>query len=172
MSKEATLRPSAQPSGDHRAMTAASKTTQARTRTAALIVLSIAIVTTPPILWGIEMNANTQPLNTSEVVGVWRSAENGGTVLLSEDGTAVIRHVIVRERVFVTQELVSAEIDNAEGSWSLGANETEVDVLLDEQHDGVQSLQLFAERPLFQEMHLETIASVDISGGERSFIRE
>ena len=55
MSKEATLRPSAQPSGDHRAMTAASKTTQARTRTAALIVLSIAIVTTPPILWGIEM---------------------------------------------------------------------------------------------------------------------
>ena len=102
ISKEATLRPSAQPSGDHRAMTAASKTTQARTRTAALIVLSIAIVTTPPILWGIEMNANTQPLNTSEVVGVWRSAENGGIVLLSEDGTAVIRHVIVRERVFVT----------------------------------------------------------------------
>ena len=106
------------------------------------------------------------------MVGVWRSAENGGTVLLREDGTAVIRHVIVRERVFVTQELVSAEIDNAEGSWSLGANETEVDVLLDEQHDGVQSLQLFAERPLFQEMHLETIASVDISGGEQSFIRE
>ena len=153
-------------------MTAASKTTQARARTAALIVLSIAIVTTPRILWGVEIHANTQPLSISEVVGVWRSAENGGTILLREDGTAVIRHVIVRERVFATEELVSAEIGNAEGSWSLRGTETEVHVLLDEQHDGMQRLQLFAERPLFRQMHLETIASVDISGGEQSFIRE
>ena len=126
-------------------------------------MLSIAIVTTPPILWGVETHANTQPLSISQVLGVWRSAENGGTILLRKDGTAVIGHVIDRDRVLVTEELVSAEIYKADGTWSLGANETEVHVLLHGQHNGVQSLQLFAERPLFQE---------NISGGEQSFIRE
>lgn len=141
--------------------------------TAALVSLAILAVSIPLLVFGINLSRSAEPIASDQVVGVWRSSENGGTITLRADGSAEIAGVVDHRYSLGSEEIRDVLIDRAEGSWFIGGSMmNEVTVLLNADYDGVSSFHLFTRRPLLGEPYLESIASVDIEGGEQSFHKQ
>ncbi|MFF2273768.1 hypothetical protein ACFVTX_15935 [Agromyces sp. NPDC058136] len=63
-------------------------------------------------------------------------------------------------------------IDDGEGTWYIGGTMMDqVTVLLDSEYEGVSSITLFARRPFFGDLYMESIGNIDASGTEQIFRR-